>query len=96
MILSVLAFEFVHSELDMVKYDSECHSEHDFCSLVEGVSINAVSQQQIEVKKYFTPLIFNLVEEFNSYSFRNNLYRKNIHLYSTPKDLYIINSSLLI
>ena len=96
-IFRLLIFEFIHSELDLIKHDEDNHSTHDYCSLVEGVSLNNFIQKTVDIKKLLYS-VFNTVIPQNytidtccNYSNDFNRYIKK-----TSTSIFIINKSLLI
>lgn len=90
-------FEFAHSELDIIKNEQDDHSNHDYCNLVDGVSVNTSNHKSTEINK-FSPQVqcYSALEIANvNYS---NIFICNVvnSTYLTSGNIFILNSSLLI
>ncbi len=96
-VLSVLIFEFVHSELDLITSDQDNHSKHDFCSLVEAASVNKSVDKSADYSKVY------FMSDACAYFHQSRIDETFQHLNISPQKyintnqgIYIINSSLLI
>jgi hypothetical protein len=96
-ILSVLVFDFIHSELDLIKCEQDTHSEHDYCVLVEAASPEIIGQRNFDSIK-------NIISVLNGlFPYVDNLFLHDIFpaktdftTYISPKNIYILHNSLLI
>lgn len=96
-IIIVVAFSFIHSELDQFSYDID-HNEHDYCDLVDGATL-----QLTKTSSNLFKLKIDKICSFNSAdiitkpsSFRK---KKDLEYYNTSQkfsQLYIFNSTFLI
>jgi hypothetical protein len=96
-IFSILVFEFIHSELDLIKCEQDTHSEHDYCVLVEKASLNDSNHRSFEILKNNIPVLNSFLSEINALRFfytAGELFDYSIELFSN--NIYILHNSLLI
>ena len=89
-------FEFLHSELDIIKCNEDFHLEHDYCRLVETEKPTNGIHRNIEIKKFEIPGINIIISDINNIGL-NFVPQKFINYLKSPNNnIYIQNSSLLI
>ena len=96
-IIIVVAFSFIHSELDQFSYDID-HNEHDYCDLVDGATLQLTKTSSSLLK-----LKIDKITHLNStdllttpLSFSKNSDLNKHYLAQKFSQLYIFNSTFLI
>lgn len=98
-LLFVLAFNFIHSEIiDQFEGRSECQQTHDYCKLVEAASIKIFASDKIVTQDFvlidcICPHFLKKIE--NSKSFYEKHQNYDFYHLEQPST-YIINQSFLI
>jgi hypothetical protein len=97
LIIIVVAFAFIHSELDQFSYDID-HDEHDYCDLVDGATIQLTKTSsgllKLKIDKISSFNSADIITKSSSFS-----KKKDFDYYNTSQkfsQLYIFNSTFLI
>ena len=97
-LLILLAFNFIHSEIiDQFDGSGECHQTHDYCKLVEAASVKTLSPDKVVTNDFLLidficPHCLKFVNSKELYEkYQNNSFQ---HLELPPA--YLVNRTFLI
>jgi len=99
LILTIIAFVFLHSELGLFNFDEDRHEAHDYCEIVKSVTVkitNNVSKDIFKLKIEKAPS-FNQKDETQVYAKDFAIFNFE-HFYKPKKTtkVYLLNRAFLI
>ncbi len=81
----------------MIKCEQDSHTEHDYCILVESVSIEKTVQRTFKINRIIIPVLNNFLPDIVTESENNIPFLKaDNHLKITTNNIYILHNSFLI
>lgn len=97
-VLSLVVFNFLHSELGFLDYDSNQHGAHDYCEIVKSINSHGKSLkdelQKLELKKDLNIYGIDEIQEQLLKSYFNNTDHSPVLKQS--KEVYLFNQAFLI
>lgn len=97
-VISLVVFNFLHSELGFLDYDSNQHGAHDYCEIVKTINSHNKTLKdelpKLELKKDLNVYSFDEIQEQLLKSYFNNTDHSPV--LKKSKDAYLFNQVFLI
>lgn len=97
-LLTIMTFAFLHSEVGLFDFDDSNHGSHDYCELIKDVNAHSnIQQQKLPRIEFNDAICFHCFEKNETQTVQTSFEIENQNLKANPStDLYLFNRTFLI